>query len=209
MKDKNIDQIEIEGVSIKDRFASIIESVLFVSGEAVKLKDLSQIIDCDTDYVESILNVLQEKYDSEDRGIRLAMIGDSYQLITKKENSKYVQRLLNTNIRQTLSQASLETLAIVAYKQPITRMSIDDIRGVKSDSAVVTLTEKGLIKEAGRLDVPGRPILYVTTDEFLKHFGLDSIKKLLTLEKLAFDEKIDLNEEVASDVELPLDEEVF
>jgi segregation and condensation protein B len=184
MKDKDINQIEIEGASEKDIYCSIIESVLFVSGEAVKLKELSQILDCDMDYVKALLYDLEERYNNEDRGIRLALVDDSYQLITKKENSKYVQKLLNTNIRQTLSQASLETLAIIAYKQPITRMAIDDIRGVKSDSAVVTLTEKGLIKEAGRLEVPGRPTLFVTTDEFLKHFGLDSLKKLSPLEDI-------------------------
>ena len=112
---------------------------------------------------------------------------DSYSLVTKPENGFYVEKLLGTNLRQTLSQAAIESLAIVAYKQPITRVVIDEIRGVKSERAVNSLIDKKIIKECGRIDAPGRPILYSTTEEFLKYFGLENIKELPGLESF-FDE---------------------
>ncbi len=117
-------------------------------------------------------------------GIKILIHNKAVQLVTKPENSIYVEKLLKTNARQSLSQAALETLSIIAYKQPITRVAIDEIRGVKSDRAIYTLLEKNIIKECGRLDVPGKPILYSTTEEFLKFFGLDSIESIPNLEDL-------------------------
>ena len=184
MKKINFNQIEIEGASQRGAYFSIFESLLFVSGEPLKLKELSLIIESSEDFTRDILNELMLKYEAEERGIRLISINNEYQLVTKPQNSNYVQKLLKTNIRQSLSQAALETLAIVSYRQPITRIDIDDIRGVKSDSAVLTLVDKGLIKECGRLDVAGRPILYATTEEFLKNFGLNTIKDMPLLENL-------------------------
>ncbi|MBC8060932.1 MAG: segregation/condensation protein B [Clostridiaceae bacterium] len=184
MKKVNFDQIEIEGASQKGAYFSIFESLLFVSGEPIKLRDLALIIEGSENFTEDILHELMIKYEAEERGIRLININNEYQLVTKPQNSYYVQKLLKTNIRQSLSQAALETLAIVSYRQPITRIDIDNIRGVKSDSAVLTLVDKGLIKECGRMDVAGRPILYATTEEFLKNFGLNTIKDMPSLENL-------------------------
>ncbi len=127
---------------------------------------------------------MKNNYSSKDRGIKILIYNKTVQLVTKPENSIYVEKLLKTNVRQSLSQAALETLSIIAYKQPITRVAIDEIRGVKSDRAIYTLLEKNIIKECGRLEVPGKPILYGTTEEFLKFFGLDSIEAIPNLEDL-------------------------
>ena len=128
------------------------------------------------------------------RGIKLISIDDNYQLVTKPHNSEYIQKLLKTNKRQSLSQASLEALAIIAYKQPVTRIDIDEIRGVKSDRAIVSLHEKNLIKECGRLEAPGRPILYGTTEEFLRYFNLSNLEELPSLDNFV-DSFKDITEE--------------
>ena len=184
MNELNIKQLEIEEVSTKNIYFSIIESLLFVTGEALSLTEIANILECSIDFTRELINELRVKYEEEHRGIKIVITNDEYQFVTKPCNSEYIQKLLKTNIRQSLSQASLETLAIVAYKQPITRVEIEEIRGVKSDRAVYTLSEKNLIKESGRKDVPGRPIIYVTTDEFLKHFDFHSLDEMPSLEDL-------------------------
>jgi segregation and condensation protein B len=183
MNSSNFNQTEIREVFNKESYISIVESLLFVSGEPMKLKDIASIIECSIPYTNEILKQMAHNYEEESRGIKLISINEEYQLVTKPQNSEFIQRILRTNIRQSLSQASLETLAIIVYKQPITRVDIDEIRGVKSDSAVAKLVERGLIKENGRLDVPGRPILYVTTDEFLKQFNLQNLGELPSIEQ--------------------------
>ena len=197
MKKINFDGMELDGSSKRETYFSIFESLLFVSGEPIKLKELASIIESSEDFAEDILKELILKYEAEERGIRLININRQYQLVTKPKNSNYVQKLLKTNIRQALSQAALETLAIVSYKQPVTRIDIDDIRGVKSDSAVLTLVDKGLIKECGRMDVVGRPILYATTEEFLKNFALNAIEDMPSLENLL--EGMDKYDELTSE----------
>lgn len=177
-------QMEIEEASKRNIYYSIIESILFVSGEPLLLNDITSILECETSFAEMLLQELSEQYNKEDRGIQLIKVNAGYQLVTKAKNSEYVQKLLKTNTRQSLSQAALETLAIVAYKQPITRASIDEIRGVKSDRALTTLMDRNLLKESGRLDVVGRPILYSTTDEFLRHFGLDNLKQMPSIDEI-------------------------
>ncbi|WP_234120174.1 SMC-Scp complex subunit ScpB [Clostridium hydrogenum] len=194
MKKVNINQLEIEEVSNLSLYESVIESVLFVSGEPMKLKQISSVIDCNEKYTKEIIEDMMVRYNDSFRGIKLICINDCYQLVTKPENSEFVSKLLKTNSRQSLSQAALETLAIVAYKQPITRIDIDEIRGVKSDRAILTLQEKKLIKECGRLDVPGRPILYATTDEFLKNFSIGNIDELPNIENFLNTEE-DINNE--------------
>lgn len=178
----NIKPIDIEEVSTKNIYFSIIESLLFVTGEALKLTEMASILECSVDFTRQLTDELRSKYEENHRGIKIIVANDEYQFVTKPCNSEYVQKLLKTNIRQSLSQASLETLAIVAYKQPITRVEIEEIRGVKSDRGIYTLSEKKLIKESGRKNVPGRPIIYVTTDEFLKHFDFDSLRDMPSLE---------------------------
>lgn len=184
MKEENINQLEIKGASSKNIYFSVIESLLFAAGEPLKLKDIAGILECSSDFTKLLINELSIKYEKEDRGIKLIVINDTYQLVTKKENSEYVEKLLKINTRQSLSQAALETLSIIAYKQPVTRIEIDDIRGVKSDRAVSTLVEKKLIKECGRKDIPGRPIIYGITDDFLKCFGIKEIGELPSLDEL-------------------------
>lgn len=183
MKKVSIEQLEMKQISETNKYESIIEAVLFASGEPLKLKQISLIIECNEKYSKRILDSMIIKYNDEKRGIKLICINDSYQLVTKPENSDYVSKLLKTNSRQSLSQAAMETLAIIAYKQPITRIDVDEIRGVKSDRAILTLQEKGLIKESGRLDVPGRPILYSTTDEFLRSFSIGNLDELPNLDE--------------------------
>ena len=192
-------QVEFEEASKKQRIKSIIESILFVSGEPLSLRDISINLEMPPRYIEEILNEMITDYEASERVIKLISIKDNYQLVTKSENSDYIQRLLKKNKRQSLSQASLESLAIIAYKQPITRIDIDEIRGVKSESAIQKLIEKNLIKESGRLDVPGRPILYSTTDEFLRQFELNDLKELPSLD--LFD-NTDETEEILNESEI-------
>lgn len=177
-------QMEFNETSSMDAYFSIIESILFVSGEPMELKDIADIINSTPKKTEEILCKMAIKYNEKDRGIKLLNVNNKYSLVTKSVNTVFVQKLVKQNVRQTLSQAALETLAIIAYKQPITRIEIDEIRGVKSERAVSTLLERNLIKEKGRLEVAGRPMLFATTDEFLKVFNIESTKQLPSLENL-------------------------
>lgn len=166
----------------KNSLKSAIESLLFASGEPLGLQDLSSHLEEKSKLIEIIIQEMMEEYEASNRGIKVICIKGSYQLVTKAQNADYIQKLLKKNKRQSLSQASIESLAIIAYKQPITRIDIDEIRGVKSESAIQRLVEKELIKEVGRLEVPGRPILYGTTEEFLRQFELKDLKDLPSLD---------------------------
>lgn len=183
----DLKQFEIEEVSVKKRLLSIIESLLFVSGEPLKLKEIASILECNVKFIEELMKEAEKNYEEENRGIKLLQINDTYQLVTKNENSDFIQKLLKVNVRQSLSQAALETLAIIAYKQPITRIDVDEIRGVRSDKAVQNLVQRNLIKECGRLEVPGKPILYRTTDEFLKQLGVENLQQMPSLDKILDD----------------------
>ena len=182
MSKLEIGQYEFEELSNKPRIKSAIESLLFVSGDPLSIKDITNALESNIKLVKEVLDEMVLEYDSEKRGIKLISINGEYQLVTKAENSDFVQKLLKKNKRQSLSQASLESLAIIAYKQPITRVDIDEIRGVKSESAINRLVEKDLIKEVGRLEVPGRPMLFGTTEEFLRQFGLRELNELPSLD---------------------------
>ncbi|GAA0767196.1 hypothetical protein GCM10008908_05980 [Clostridium subterminale] len=173
------------------RYFSIIESLLYATGDPLEIDTIASILECSAEFAIELLKVLEKVYErDESRGIKLICINKAYQLGTKPINSDHIQMLLKTNIRQSLSRAALETLSIIAYKQPITRVEIEDIRGVKSDRAISTLVEKGLIKESGKKNVIGRPNLYVTTDEFLKHFDFTSLGELPSLEDFIEDEEL-------------------
>lgn len=182
MSNIDVNQYEFEELSRKTRIKSVIESLLFVAGEPLNIKDIYTNLELDRKTVTEILNEMIEDFQNESRGIKLINMDDSYQFVTKPENSEFIQKMLKKNKRQSLSQASIESLAIIAYKQPITRVDIDEIRGVKSESALQRLLERDLIKDVGRLEVPGRPILYGTTDEFLRQFSLQSLKELPSLD---------------------------
>lgn len=163
---------------------SIVESLLFVAGDAVPIKDLCGVISIDETTLRRIVNQMMDSFSEENRGVQIIEVNNCYQLCTKPEHYEYIERLVKPQSRQGLSQASLETLAIIAYKQPITKSQVDYIRGVKSEGCIARLVEKDLIYEADRMDGPGRPILYRTTDSFLKLFGLKSLKELPVLKEL-------------------------
>lgn len=172
----------------KNSLKSAIEALLFASGDPLSLQDLVNHLEEKSKLIEIIIQEMMEEYDMTSRGIKLICIKGGYQLVTKSENADHIQKLLKKNKRQSLSQASIESLAIVAYKQPITRIDIDEIRGVKSDSALQRLIERDLIKEIGRLEVPGRPILYGTTEEFLRQFELKDLQELPSLDLFGQDD---------------------
>jgi segregation and condensation protein B len=180
-KDSGI-QIPFMDDARKNSLKSAIEALLFASGEPLSLQDLTTHLEEKSKLIEIIIQEMIEEYETSNRGIKIIGIKGSYQLVTKAENADYIQKLLKKNKRQSLSQASIESLAIIAYKQPITRLDIDEIRGVKSESAIQRLVEKELIKEVGRLEVPGRPILYGTTEDFLRQFELRDLKDLPSLD---------------------------
>ena len=155
-----------------------IEAILFVAGEAVAVKELARALQTDEAAVRDAIGILRDEYDYEQRGFLLKCFGDNVQLATRPLYAQDVLRLLQPVQQQSLSQAAMETLAVVAYKQPVTRAEVEQIRGVKCDYSLQSLINKGLIREAGRKDTIGRPILYRTTDEFLSHFGLEGLEGL-------------------------------
>lgn len=159
---------------------SRIEALLFVVGDdGLTIKQLSQLLGEQEELILQTMNTLRETYEGDlTRGITVKEIAGVYQLITKSEFADTIQRLVENPTAQSLSQASLEVLAIVAYKQPITRVAIEDLRGVKCERPIQTLVSRGLIKEVGRSEGTGRAILYGTTKEFLHYFGLNSIEEM-------------------------------
>ncbi len=157
---------------------SILEGVLFAAGDVVKEDILSNILMENKKSIEKIVDSLNEKFESENRALTIRKINDSYQMCTKTDYHKYISKLYETKQKQNLSQAAMETLAIIAYKQPVTRQEIEKLRGVNSDRSVAVLSEFGLVEDVGRLDAPGRPLIYATTDEFLRVFGYSSLTDL-------------------------------
>ena len=165
---------EVRGGSLKGR----IEAILFVAGEAVSLKDMAKALTVGEKELKTALEEIGSEYDYEQRGFMLKRFGDKVQLATRPMYAEDVVRMLQPVQQQSLSQAAMETLAVVAYRQPVTRAEVEQIRGVKCDYSLQSLTTKGLIAEAGRKDTIGRPILYATTDTFLSHFGLATLEDL-------------------------------
>lgn len=153
------------------------EAILFASGDPVPAERLAAVLAIDRKTVDRLLKVLEQKWNS-GGGIRLIRMGDAWQMTTREEFSSYVRSALDMRRNTPLSQAAMEVLAVVAYHQPVTRGYIDEVRGVDCSGTVSSLAEKGLIAECGRLDVPGRPILYGTTADFLRCFGLSSLGEL-------------------------------
>lgn len=173
------------------RIESIIEAVLFASGDAVSIDKLSEIAEVDKSTLQSVVARLSDKYNYEQRGIKIIRVGDKYQMATRGEFAEYVQKIVEPRKRNPLSKATIEVLAIIAYKQPITRSTIENIRGVNSDNSVSRLLELGLIEEKGKLDAPGRPMLFGTTDEFLRSFALGSLADLPPIDEFVIEEPID------------------
>ncbi len=161
---------------------AVIEGLLFAAGDPLELEKIAEILEIDKKSARLILNNMVINYSNSKRGIMMREIDGSYQLCTRFEHYDYIRRLFEPRQKQALSQAAFETLAIIAYNQPITRNKIEQIRGVNSDSAVTRLVERNLVREAGRLDSPGKPVLYETTEEFLRSFGFKSTADLPILE---------------------------
>ncbi len=162
---------------------AVVESLLFISGEAVPLMAIAQTIEMDKATAKAIIHTLADKYEEEKRGIRIVELNGSYQMCTAAECFEYIRNMYKSPNRQGLTQTVLETLAIIAYKQPITRGQIEEIRGVSAEHAVSKLIEKKLICEVGRMDTPGKPIMFGTTNEFLRYFGFKNIEELPALKE--------------------------
>jgi len=156
----------------------VIEAILFVAGEPVDVREMQRALEATEDETRQAIDALESDYDYHRRGICLKRFGSHIQLSTRAEYAPYVERLLQPIQKQSLSQSAMETLAVVAYRQPVTRLEIEAVRGVKCDYSVQSLVHKGLIEEVGRKEALGRPILYGTTDTFLSHFGLRSLEEL-------------------------------
>lgn len=162
----------------------VIEALLFVSGDPLQIDDLVSALQIDRRQVEDALTQLCERYDAQNSGLCLVRFADKVQMSTRASCAPYIDRLFSPQTRQTLSQSAIETLSIIAYRQPITRAEVEQIRGVKCEYAVSSLQSKGLICEVGRRETLGRPILYGTTDEFLRRFDLQDLEQLPNREEL-------------------------
>ena len=173
---------------------SIIEAILFAAGRPVKKSEMVLALEITEEDIENLVQKMQEEYCEDNRGIELIKVEDSYQLCTKKELYEYIYPVLDKRNKPNLSNAALETLAIIAYNPKITRAEIEAIRGVSADACVYKLLEYGLIEEAGKIDLPGKP-MYSTTQNFLKMFGISDLKELPELPRY----KLDENEQIVID----------
>jgi segregation and condensation protein B len=166
----------------KQKYKAIIESILFTMGESVELSRIAKALELEQDETKTLLDELMEDYADEKRGIAIMELDGAYQMCTRPEMYEYLIRIAKQPKHRALTDVLLETLSIIAYKQPITRVEIEKIRGVSCDHAVNKLLEYNLIKELGRLDAPGKPLLFGTTEEFLRCFGVHSIDELPVLQ---------------------------
>lgn len=171
-----------------EKVKSIIEAILFAAGRQVNIKELMMALELPKEDLENIIVSMQEDYKIQSRGIEIIKVEDSYQLCTKKELYEYIYPILDKRSKPNLSNASLETLAIIAYNPKITRAEIESIRGVSADACIYKLLEYGLIQESGKADLPGKPMTYVTSNEFLKMFGYTSLNDLPELPRYKLDE---------------------
>lgn len=168
----------------REEIKSIIEAVMFAYSEPISIEELNNIIneELSRKEIELMLNSLIDEYRENSRGVQIIKLEDKYQMTTNKDYSDFIKKVLEPKKKKSLSQATLETLTIIAYKQPITKVEVEDIRGVKCDRAIQTLLENELIKEAGRLERIGKPIIYKTTNEFLKLLSIETLEDLPPLE---------------------------
>ncbi|MBQ6698374.1 MAG: SMC-Scp complex subunit ScpB [Oscillospiraceae bacterium] len=155
-----------------------VEAILFATGDPVELSRIAEILDVDEPSLERIITNLRDYYDFEQRGVRIVKLDNSYQMCSAPQYAEYIRKALETKKAPRLSPPLLEVLSVIAYRQPVTRAYVEQVRGVDCSYSITSLTEKGLIRESGRLDVPGKPILYRTTKDFLRVFGLESLNDL-------------------------------
>ncbi|NLY44525.1 MAG: SMC-Scp complex subunit ScpB [Tissierella sp.] len=175
---------------------SIIESLLFVWGDPLTVEDIANILELNEDEVTQLMEEIIDDFDFNRRGLRIIKANSTYQLSTRPEHFQWIRKLNHTKPNKSLSNAAMETLSIIAYRQPIIKSEIDNIRGVKSDRSIETLMEKNLVMELGRLERIGRPIIYGTTNDFLRLFSLESLEDLPDLEEMVerIDEEFDIEE---------------
>ena len=185
-----------------EKLQGIIEAILFTMGESVELGKIAAVIEHDENTTRKIIHNMMDRYEEDNRGIRIIELEDSFQMCTKKETYEYLIRIAKQPKRYVLTEVLLETLSIVAYKQPVTKLEIEKIRGVKSDHAVNKLVEYGLVEDVGRMDAPGRPLLFGTTEDFLRRFSVQSLDELPTINP----EQVEhFKEEAEDEAQLKLD----
>jgi len=186
-----------------DRIQGLIEAILFTMGEAVDLSKIAGAIEQDEDTTRKIIHRMMDSYKSEDRGITIIELDGAFQMCSKKDSYEYLVKVAKQPRKYILTDVMLETLSIIAYKQPITRGEIEKIRGVSCDHAVSKLVEYNLVQEVGRLDVPGRPILFGTTEEFLRRFGVTKLDDLPVLGETEIENiKVEVEDEMQMKLEL-------
>lgn len=186
----------------KKKVQSIIEAVLFAMGDSVEMSKLTHVLEMDAEEIKKIIEEMNSQYKKENRGIYILELEDSYQLCTKPELYEYLIKVAKAPRKYVMSDTLLETLSIIAYKQPVTRLEVEKIRGVSCDHAINRLLEFNLIQELGRLDAPGRPLLFGTTEEFLRTFGVKSLGDLPSLNQEQID---DFKHQAEEEVHLKLD----
>lgn len=184
------------------KLEGVIEAILFTMGDSVELSRIASAIEHDEETTRKIIHQMMDRYESQDRGIRIIELENTFQMCTKKEMYEYLIRVAKQPKKYVLTDVLLETLSIIAYRQPVTKLEIEKIRGVKSDHAVNKLVEYDLVCERGRLDAPGRPILFGTTEEFLRRFCIHSIDDLPSLNQ---EQMESFKEEAEEEVQLKLD----
>lgn len=184
------------------KLQGVIEAILFTMGESVELSRIAAAIEHDEETTRKMIYNMMDEYEVENRGIRIIELDNAFQMCTKKEMYEYLIRIAKQPKKYVLTDVLLETLSIIAYKQPVTKLEIEKIRGVKSDHAVNKLVEYGLVEEVGRLDAPGRPLLFGTTEEFLRRFSVQSLEELPTLNPEQMEH---FKEEAEDEAQLKLD----
>ena len=186
----------------RDKAKAVLESILFTMGESVEVERLAAVIEEDKKTTKELLLEMKDDYESRECGITLMELEDSFQVCTKGDMYEYLIKIAKTPRKYVLTDTLLETLSIIAYKQPITRLEIEKIRGVSCDHAVNRLVEFGLIAEVGRMDAPGRPLLFGTTEEFLRSFGVKSLEELPELSQVQIAE---FKEQAEAEISLSVD----
>lgn len=187
-------------MKVKELEAAV-EAILFACGDSVEVSKIAKAIEQDTETTAKLIRNMMDRYEAEDRGVRIVELDGSFQMCTKTEMYDYLVKIAKQPRKLELTDVVLETLSIIAYKQPVTKLELEQIRGVKCDHAVNKLVEYNLVKELGRLDAPGRPILFGTTEEFLRNFGVQSLAELPPVSRIKME---DLKAEAEEEVRLTL-----
>ncbi|MGN1131710.1 MAG: SMC-Scp complex subunit ScpB [Ruminococcus sp.] len=181
-----------------------VEAILFAAGESVEISRIAQALELTPKKAENLLEEVKEEFNSQNHGFKIMRYKESYQFVTHKEYEEQIRRVMDLNRKKPLSQAAMEVLAVIAYNQPVTKAFVEQIRGVDCSGVIGSLTVKGLIEERGRLELPGRPLLYGTTENFLRCFNISSIEELPPIPQ---SEKEDKGEETADESEVENSEE--